>query len=94
MKTSNRFQAGSGVYTCRCCKHLTRDTGGDGSGVGNCDLCYDLAGEDNHISDHGGGTYESTANVRDQLAALDRRNGAGAAQRLFPDVCTAAAYTA
>lgn len=44
MKSNNRFQAGSGVYTCRCCGHRTRATGGDGAGVQLCDLCFDLAG--------------------------------------------------
>lgn len=89
-----RFQAGSGVYVCRSCKHNTRDTGGDGSGVQLCDLCFDLAGEENHISDSGGATYESKENVRSELAALDKRNGAGTARRVFPSVCAAVEYTA
>lgn len=87
-----RFQAGSGVYVCRSCKHNTRDTGGDGSGVQLCDLCFDLAGEENHISDSGGATYESKENVRGELAALDKRNGAGTAKRVFPTVCAAVEY--
>ena len=53
MKNSaNRFKLGSGVYTCRCCERKTRDTGGDGSMVGNCDICYDLAGYQNMIWDN------------------------------------------
>lgn len=87
-----RFQTGSAVYVCRSCKHNTRDTGGDGSGVQLCDLCYDLAGEENHISDSDGATYESAQNVRGELAALDKRNGAGTAARIFPTVCAAAGY--
>lgn len=39
MRTTNRFTKGSGVYTCRCCSHRTRDTGGDGVGVELCELC-------------------------------------------------------
>jgi hypothetical protein len=92
MKASNRFQVGSAAYTCRNCKHHTRDTGGDGAGLRLCDLCYDIAGEENHIADHDGKTYESAVNVRDQLAALDRRNGTGTARHLFPTVCAASAY--
>jgi hypothetical protein len=87
-----RFQRGSGVYTCRSCNHDTRDTGGDGAGVQLCDLCFDLAGEENHVSDNGGTTYESAENVGYQLAALDRRNGVGTARRVFPTVCDAVAY--
>ncbi len=86
-----RFQRGSGVYTCRSCGHNTRDTGGDGAGVRCCDICYELAGEENSISDTGK-TYGSAESVANMLAALDRRNGAGTAQRLFPTVCTAASY--
>jgi hypothetical protein len=48
---ANRFKKGSGVYTCQCCGRQTRDTGGDGSGVGSCDLCYDLAGFENLLED-------------------------------------------
>lgn len=86
-----RFQRGSGVYVCRCCNHNTRSTGGDGAGVQLCDLCFDLAGEENSISDSGE-TYESAENVRAQLSALDLRNGAGTAKRVFPEVCEAVSY--
>ena len=91
MRTANRFQKGSGVYRCRLCKHNTRYTGGDGHSVELCDLCYDLAGEENHISDNGR-TYDSKENVSAMLAALDKRNGAGTAMRLFEDVCNAVEY--
>lgn len=90
--TNSRFQRGSGVYTCRICKHQTRDTGGDGASVGSCDICYELAGEENHISDSGGKTYGSQANVQALLKALDQRSGAGTARRIFPEVCDAAGY--
>lgn len=89
---NSRFQAGSGVYVCRCCKHNTRDTGGDGSGLKLCDLCYELSGEENHISDNRGGTYASKESVAKDLAALDKRNGAGTARKCFPTVCDAVEY--
>lgn len=88
---NNRFAKGSGVYCCRVCNHNTRHTGGDGASVGLCDLCYDLAGEDNHISDYGR-TYDSAENVKHMLRALDQRNGAGTAARCFADVCAAVGY--
>jgi len=91
-KANSQFKAGSGVYRCRCCGHNTRHTGGDGSGVQLCDLCYDLAGEENHISDKGGKTYDSAENVTAMLAALDKRNGAGTAAKLFDAVCKVVWY--
>lgn len=91
-RNNSFFKRGSGVYKCGCCGHMTRDTGGDGASVGNCDLCFDLAGESNHISDSGGETYESAENVAAMLAALDKRNGAGAAAKAFPDVCKTVNY--
>jgi hypothetical protein len=88
-----RFQRGSGVYTCRCCGHNTRDTGGDGSGVRLCDTCYELAGEQNHIGDNGGSTYGTHDEVRAMLAYLDKRTGVGTALRCFPEVCEAVNYS-
>jgi hypothetical protein len=87
-----RFQKGSGCYVCRTCGHNTRDTGGDGSGVKLCDTCFELAGEENHISDCGGQTYGSQEEVLNMLAFLDKRNGAGTAKRVFPEVCAAVFY--
>jgi hypothetical protein len=89
---SSRFKKGSGVYVCSCCKHTTRDTGGDGAGVGCCDICFELAGEENHISDSGGSLYGTKEQVRAMLAALDKRNGNSSAQTHFPEVCVAAEY--
>jgi len=88
---NSHFQRGSGVYICRSCKHNTRDTGGDGAGVQLCDLCFELAGEENSISDSGE-TFQGAEYVRGELAALDKRNGPGTAQRVFPDVCKAVDY--
>lgn len=88
-RTANsRFARGSGVYTCRVCKHNTRHTGGDGAGVRLCDTCFELAGEDNHLADNGK-TYGSTEGVRALLAQLDKRSGEGTARRCFPDVWAA-----
>lgn len=87
----SRFQRGSGCYVCRLCGHNTRDTGGDGAGVQSCDLCYELAGEENSISDTGT-TYGSKEGVTAELAALDARNGVGTARRCFPEVCDAVGY--
>jgi hypothetical protein len=42
------------VYACGCCKRLTRQTGrGDNEFTGLCAECYDLAGEENSLSDTG-----------------------------------------
>lgn len=42
------------TYKCRCCKRTTRPTGtGDNDGVFLCEDCYELAGEENHLSDNG-----------------------------------------
>lgn len=89
---SSKFTKGSGVYTCRICKHRTRDTGSDGAFNGACDLCYELAGEENHVVDNDGKLYGDPANIRAMLKALDDRNGNGTARRLFEDVCNAALY--
>lgn len=81
--TNARFQKGSGVYTCRCCGHKTRDTGGDGSDERLCDLCFELQGEVNHLSDTGELYGPDVAGLMGQL---NSRNGLGTAQRLFPEL--------
>lgn len=89
---SKFFKKGSGVYTCAFCKHATRDTGGGGVSVGACDICYDLAGEENHLSDHG--SLYSERGARADIEALDKRNGQGTALALFPEVAAAVAALA
>lgn len=79
-----RFQRGSAAYICRCCKHNTRSTGGDGAGVGLCDICYELAGEENCVSDTG--ELYDPASVPGLMRTLDESRGPGTAQRLFPTV--------
>lgn len=51
---ASQFARGSAVYKCRCCERSTRATGrGDNDHVRLCAECYDLAGEENHLSDTG-----------------------------------------
>jgi len=57
----NRFEVGSGVYTCEVCGKRTRSTGrGDNENVGLCAKCYDEAGEENEHSDRGHEEYRET----------------------------------
>jgi hypothetical protein len=52
MKSANRFQRGSGCYTCSCCKKLTRSTGrGDNENCGLCAKCFDMSGDENAVAD-------------------------------------------
>ena len=54
MRNAQRFARGSGVYNCRICERATRSTGrGDNEHVQLCAECFDLAGEENSISDTG-----------------------------------------
>lgn len=50
-RDDSKFRRGSGVYTCRCCGHRTRETGHCESGVELCALCYEIGGLENQISD-------------------------------------------
>lgn len=63
------------VYKCRICKRSTRPTGtGDNDGVKLCVECYDLAGEENHLSDTGT-FYDSKARILDNIAAIEAKGG-------------------
>ncbi len=63
------------TYTCRCCKRTTRPTGtGDNDGVQLCVECYDLAGEENHLSDYGT-FYGSPAEILATIAAVEAKGG-------------------
>lgn len=63
MRPTNRFIRGQAVYTCGCCGRRTRQTGrGDNENVNLCAECFDLAGEENHLSDNGE-FYSSPAEV-------------------------------
>lgn len=75
MKRSNsHFTAGSGMYECRCCLRRTRHTGGDGAGVQLCDLCYELAGEENAVSDTGE-LYGTPEGVLKMIADVATKGG-------------------
>jgi hypothetical protein len=74
-RITNRFVRGSGVYTCNCCKRQTRSTGrGDNEYAGLCAECYDLAGEENTLSDTGE-FYAGAAEVLRLIAEVARRGG-------------------
>ena len=47
----NRFQKGTGCYTCAVCGKQTRDTGAGEAGCGLCAGCYEMAGWENAHSD-------------------------------------------
>ncbi len=75
MKPTNRFVKGSAIYTCRICERRTRQTGrGDNELVGLCGECYDLAGEENHLSDNGK-LYDRPENVLALIAYIASKGG-------------------
>lgn len=75
MQATNRFAKGSAVYSCRCCKRSTRSTGrGDNEHVRLCADCYDLGGEENHLSDTGT-LYDSPQNVLAMIANVESMGG-------------------
>lgn len=72
---ANRFRRGSGLYACRCCGRNTRATGrGDNEHVLLCAECFDLGGEENHLSDTGT-LYDSPDNVLALIAAVSNMGG-------------------
>lgn len=72
---NSHFVKGQGVYECRCCARRTRATGqGDNDGVQLCVECYDLAGEENALSDTRD-FYGSPANVLALIEAVTTRGG-------------------
>lgn len=74
-RPTNRIERGSGVYKCRCCERQTRSTGrGDNELIKLCAECYDLGGEENHLSDNGK-LYDSPANVLAMIAAVASKGG-------------------
>jgi len=72
MARVNRFQTGSGVYTCRCCNKQTRETGDGESGVQLCLPCYDLAGLENEHNDrHHSGTTDADCDWCKGVRSMD-----------------------
>jgi hypothetical protein len=51
MKKNDRFQRGSGVYTCGNCGKQTRETGAGESSVEMCRDCYVKGGIENQHTD-------------------------------------------
>ena len=47
---NSKFQRGSGVYTCECCKKSTRETGQGESAYQLCIYCYEVSGNQNSLS--------------------------------------------
>ena len=73
--SASRFARGSAVYTCRCCGRNTRSTGrGDNEHAKLCAECYDLAGEENSLSDTGD-FYASKAEVLRLIEAVTAKGG-------------------
>lgn len=70
------FVKGAGtVYCCQICKRNTRPTGtGDNDGVKLCVECYDLAGEENALSDDGK-FYETPQFVLKTIEAIRKKGG-------------------
>lgn len=74
-RNASHFARGSGAYRCGVCNHLTRSTGrGDNENAGLCADCYDLAGEDNHLTDNGE-LYSSKAEVLRMIEAVRTKTG-------------------
>jgi hypothetical protein len=68
-------KGGGAIYTCRSCGRKTRPTGtGDNDGVRLCVQCFDLAGEENHLSDEGS-FYDSPQNVLADIASVAAAGG-------------------
>jgi hypothetical protein len=68
---NSRFARGTGVYTCSSCKRQTRATGGDNHSVGLCEECYDIAGQENALSDNEGfWTPEEVQKCEAEIARL------------------------
>lgn len=56
--SNSRFQAGSGVYTCKGCGKKTRETGNCESNCGLCLVCFEAAGFANSLSDEFGVSFD------------------------------------
>lgn len=65
-----RFQRGSGVYNCGCCKRATHGDGGDHEALRLCFECYEVAGWENRISDSGP-NWEGLADAEKEIDRLN-----------------------
>ena len=81
-RVTNRFERGSGLFTCRVCSRKTRSTGrGDNENCRLCVECFELAGIENSFMDGHG-----DANMLTEATRLFReleQHGVSNPQRLF-----------
>lgn len=66
----------SGVYACRCCDRMTRQTAGDNDSLDLCAQCYELAGQENSLSDNGEFYRTTPEQILAQIAYLGTLKGA------------------
>lgn len=75
----NRFKRFSACFKCGKCGKLTRDVNGCNGALGLCELCYEVCGAENHLSDNSkhpdafGGVFDdckTKAEVDKRLEAL------------------------
>ncbi len=76
MSQANRFRRGSGCYTCDSCKRKTRATGGDNDSLRLCIECYEIAGLENSISDHGDPSGRHAADIARLTESCRGKGGA------------------
>lgn len=74
-KANSHFKRGSAVFNCRSCGRATRATGrGDNEHALMCAECFDLGGEENHLSDSGK-FYGSPQNVLALIKSVADKGG-------------------
>ena len=64
---NDRFQQGSGVYTCEHCGKQTRETGSSESGVKLCRRCLNILEWANSVLDDGAELDEVPEDIRDEV---------------------------
>jgi hypothetical protein len=74
VRRASRFQAGSGVFTCRLCGHNTRFTGDNGD-VELCPICYSLCELENLVGDGGVLSQDDCRHVQADIEILKARGG-------------------
>ena len=73
-KNNARFARGSGCYTCRICKHVTRSTGGDEAQALLCGLCFDITEMENLASDKGDPSGKIAADISRLRLLVEERS--------------------
>ena len=71
------FRRGTPTYTCRICKHVTRETGDGEASVQLCAPCFNLAGLENTVSDCGieGIDACEQETIKADIALVEKRTG-------------------